>query len=104
MGLISFRWPPHTINFFVIVVLTMEVNPLFDRRSWRSIQVVNVNGDSVLMLIIVLFEIAARTRLLLANRPAASLMIPIVRAFQFSARRVSIVAILTAVIACRGQI
>ena len=78
---------------------------LFDRRAWRSIQVVNVDGDSMLMLIVVLLEIATRTWRLLANRPATSLVIPlIVSAFQFSTRRVSIVAILTAIIARRGHV
>ena len=78
---------------------------LFDRRAWRSIQVVNVDGDSMLMLIVVLLEIATRTWRLLAHRPAASLVVPlIVSAFQFSTRRVSIVAILTAIIARGGHV
>ena len=76
---------------------------LFNRRAWRSIQVVNVDGDSMFMLNVVLLGIANLTWRLLANGPAASLVIPlIVRAFQFSTSRVSIVAILTAIIACRG--
>lgn len=76
--------------------------PLFDRRAWRSVQVVNVDGDSMLMLL----EVATRAWGLLANRPATSLVIPlIVSAFQFSTScRVSIVAILTAIIACRGHV
>ena len=75
--------------------------PLFDRRAWRSVQVVNVDGDSMLMLL----EVATRAWGLLANRPAASLVIPlIVSAFQFSTCRVSIVAILTAIIARRGHV
>ena len=79
--------------------------PLFDRRAWRSVQVVNVDGDSMLMLIVVLLEVATRAWRLLANRPAASLVIPlIVSAFQFSTCRVSIVAILTAIIARRGHV
>ena len=80
--------------------------PLFDRRAWRSVQVVNVDGDSMLMLIVVLLEVATRAWGLLANRPAASLVIPlIVSAFQFSTScRVSIVAILTAIIARRGHV
>ena len=87
---------------------------LFDGRVGRSVQVVNVDGDSVLvvkiLVVIVLVQIAARTQgSLLARRSAAPyslvmLILPLVEGIlELSATyRVSIVAILAAIVGRGG--